>query len=241
MRRLSAVIFVLLVTPNLLVAEAGSLFAGSTMAVARGGVIPIKGTDGAVLRSSLFAGRAETGMFADPPAHEPVYDDAPYQGMGGADVLHIRHLIGQAESHRDGYDAMQHGARVKPEKRPTEMTLGEIYQWIEDTPGQPHAIGRYQFIPKTLARVARKIGARPKQRFSPHLQDKLADVLLAEAGLHRFREGTLKRADFMNNLAKIWAGLPTSSGKSYYAGYAGNKASMTWARFDAEMARIESG
>jgi hypothetical protein len=42
----------------------------------------------------------------------------------------------------------------------------------------------------------------------------------------------------MNNMAKIWAGLPTSNGKSHYDGYAGNKAMVTWARFDAVMARI---
>lgn len=241
MVRLSFVIWAIFVMPSLAIADAGSLFAGSTMAGARGSVIPVKGTGFTQARPSLFVGRAETGLFGDPPAHEPVYADAPYQGVGGADVMRIRHLIGQAESRRDGYDAVQHGARIKPAKRPTDMTLREIYQWIKDTPGQPHAIGRYQFIPKTLMRVAQKIGAKPGERFSPAFQDKLGDVLLAEAGLHRFRAGKLKRAAFMHNLAKIWAGLPTASGKSYYEGYAGNKASMTWARFDAEMARVEPG
>ncbi|MGC1495466.1 MAG: hypothetical protein WA790_06630 [Sulfitobacter sp.] len=204
-------------------------------------MVPIKGVVNTSPRSSLFIGRSAAGLFADPPAHEPVFADAPYRGVGGADVLHIRHLIGQAESRKHGYDAVQHGARIKPTKRPTSMTLGEIYQWIADTPGQPHAIGRYQFIPKTLLRVARKIGASPEQKFSPRLQDKLADVLLAEAGLHKFRAGQLSRKAFMNNLAKIWAGLPNSSGKSHYDGYAGNKAAMTWAHFDAEMARIKPG
>jgi len=42
----------------------------------------------------------------------------------------------------------------------------------------------------------------------------------------------------MNNLAKIWAGLPNSTGKSYYHGHAGNRATMTWARFRAEMEKI---
>lgn len=241
MLRLGATILVLFLTPNLLTAEAGSLFAQSTMIVARDSVFPVKGASGVALRSSLFIGRSEMGLFADLPAHEPIYDDAPDDGEDGGDVLRIRHLIGQAESRRDGYDAVQHGARIKPEKRPTQMTLGEIYQWIKDTPEQPHAIGRYQFIPKTLARVARKAGAGSEQRFSSQLQDKLADVLLAEAGLQRFRSGTLKREAFMNNLAKIWAGLPNSSGKSHYDGYAGNKAAITWARFDAEMAGIEPG
>jgi hypothetical protein len=36
-------------------------------------------------------------------------------------------MIGRAESPRAGYDAAQHGARIKPRKRPTDMTIGEIY------------------------------------------------------------------------------------------------------------------
>lgn len=118
------------------------------------------------------------------------------------------------------------------------MTLAEVFKWIDATPGQPHAIGRYQFVPKTLRRVVAKTGIKASQRFSPKVQDQLADVLLAEAGLHRFRSGKLTRKAFMNNLAKIWAGLPNSSGKSHYHGYAGNKATVSWARFDAVMARI---
>ena len=153
----------------------------------------------------------------------------------------VRHVIASAEAGGKGYDAVQYGARVKPPKRPTGMTIGEIYRWIAATPGQPHAIGRYQFIPQTLARVVRKTGTKGSERFSPAVQDRLADVLLAEAGLQQFRKGTLGRTAFMNNLAKIWAGLPNSSGKSHYEGYAGNSASITWARFDAVMARIAPG
>ncbi len=121
------------------------------------------------------------------------------------------------------------------------MTLGEIFAWIEDTPGQPHAIGRYQFIPPTLARLVEIVGAGPDDRFSPRMQDRLADVLIQEAGLTAFREGRMTRRAFMNNLAKIWAGLPNSSGRSHYHGFAGNAATMTWARFDREMARIFQG
>jgi muramidase (phage lysozyme) len=89
-----------------------------------------------------------------------------------------------------------------------------------------------------LRRLIEKTGAKLSQRFDPKMQDQLADVLLAEAGLQKFRAGTLQRQAFMNNMAKIWAGLPTSNGKSHYDGYAGNKAMVTWARFDAVMARI---
>ncbi len=45
----------------------------------------------------------------------------------------------------------------------------------------------------------------------------------------------------MNNLAEIWAGLPTTNGKSHYDGYAGNRATMSWAQFDAAMAQIFPG
>ncbi|KIN65501.1 hypothetical protein Z945_544 [Sulfitobacter noctilucae] len=188
--------------------------------------------------AALFIGRDHKGMFSDRPAHEPAFDEVAVTGLRGSDVQVIRALIEEAESRRDGYDAVQHGARVKPGKRPTQMTLAEIFNWIKATPGQPHAIGRYQFIPATLRRVVKKTGVKPGQRFSPAVQDQLADVLLAEAGLNRFRAGKLGRTAFMNNLAKIWAGLPNSSGKSHYAGYAGNKASVSWARFEAVMRRV---
>jgi len=121
------------------------------------------------------------------------------------------------------------------------MTLDEIFAWIKATPGQPHAIGRYQFIPTTLRRVVMRTGIKMSAQFTPAVQDQLADVLLAEAGLHKFRRGDLGRKAFMNNLAKIWAGLPNSTGKSHYDGYAGNKAAVSWARFEAVIAQIEPG
>jgi muramidase (phage lysozyme) len=241
MRPLFAALILFIHLPDTGRAEGGTLFFGGGMGAARGGLIPVRSDLVAPRGASLFVGRAETGLFADPPEPEPAYADAPITALRGTDVERIRALIGAAESRRDGYDAVQHGARVKPGRRPTQMTLAEIYQWIDDTPGQPHAIGRYQFIPQTLRRVAAKIGAQPHQVFSPRLQDQLADVLLAEAGWHRFRAGELGQTAFMNNLAKIWAGLPTSAGKSYYDGYAGNKAAITWARFEAEMTRIAPG
>ncbi len=146
----------------------------------------------------------------------------------------IRNIIGQAESPRAGYDAVQHGAAIKPPKRPTDMSIGEIYDWIAATPGQPHAIGRYQFIPDTLRRVVTKVGAKRSDRFTPVLQDMLADVLLADAGFRDFVAGDLDQQKFMNNLAGIWAGLPTSSGH----GVAGNWATITLAHFRSEAAKI---
>lgn len=187
--------------------------------------------------ASLFMGREGGSLFrAAVPKHAVLRGTAG--GLKSNAVHVIRQIIEQAESRRDGYDAVQHGARVKPKRKPTQMTVAEIYAWIDATPGQPHAIGRYQFIPVTLRRVMKKVGAHPSQRFSPALQDRLADVLLIEAGYNQIKAGKLSRRAFMNNLAKIWAGLPNDTGRSHYAGYAGNKASMSWERFDQQMARV---
>ena len=147
------------------------------------------------------------------------------------DAGRLLDLIAQAEAGSMGYNAVQHGARIRPTKAPTDMTLGEIYAWIVATPRQPHAIGRYQFIPKTLRRVAAIRGYGPDVRFTPEVQDSLAEVLLVEAGIEGYRRGTIGKRQFMHSLAQIWAGLPLPNGKSYYDGYAGNKATMSWPAF----------
>ncbi len=189
---------------------------------------------------SLFVGRAGGSLFAPLPPRE---GGAPGGLILGSDpqAAMVRNLIAQAEAGPAGYDAVQHGARRRPDRPPSEMTLGEIFAWIEATPGQPHAIGRYQFIPPTLARLADRLGAGPDDRFSPQMQDRLADILLHEAGLAAFRSGGITRHEFMNNLARIWAGLPNATGRSHYHGHAGNAATMSWAQFDAEMTRIFQG
>jgi len=154
---------------------------------------------------------------------------------GGTPVARLKSLIALAEAGPKGYDAVHVGAKVKPPKAPTQMTLGQILAWIKRTPGQPHAIGRYQFIPTTLRALINRAGLSAKTRFSPQVQDQLADLLLMDAGLQKFLAGRMSHKRFMNNLAKIWAGLPTSSGKSHYDGYAGNRATLTRAYFDTKM------
>lgn len=188
--------------------------------------------------ASLFSPSRDEGMFAALPDRGAPALSAPLRGTGNAPVDRLLTLIAQAEAGPLGYDAVNYGADIRPPRRPTQMTLGEIYAWIEDTPGQPHAIGRYQFIPPTLRRVARERGFGPETRFSPGVQDVLALVLLEDAGLSQFQRGEMERQRFMYNLARIWAGLPLPNGRSYYEGHAGNSASMSWAAFDGGMARI---
>ncbi|WP_420003712.1 hypothetical protein [Arenibacterium sp. LLYu02] len=178
--------------------------------------------------ASLFRGRASGSLFAPPP-------------VASMDVAQIMTVIAIAEAGRANYDAVQHGARIKPPLPPTNLTLAEIYDWIAETPGQPHAIGRYQFIPATLKRLVANQEVPLHKTFSPALQDQLAHQLIEEAGLSDFKSGRMAQEDFMNNLAKIWAGLPTSNGTSYYHNYAGNKATMSWDQYKARMDQIFAG
>lgn len=197
---------------------------------------PIAGGTGV---GSLFSGRDEGGLFAPMKRRSTTgADRSRYSFALNAGVQGLRDLIGRAEAGRANYDAVQHGARIKTPKPPTQMTIREIYDWIDATPGQPHAIGRYQFIPPTLRRVVQITGTPESARFSPEVQDALADVLFSDAGIEDFLAGRMTQTRFMNNLAKIWAGFPTSSGRSYYHGYAGNYATITWAEFKAVMDRI---
>jgi hypothetical protein len=182
---------------------------------------------------SLFSGREEGSLFALRPA--PARRMAPITDFG---VDGLRQLIASAEAGKADYDAVQHGAVIKTPKPPTRMTIREIYAWIDATPGQPHAIGRYQFIPSTLRRVVRELGLSLDERFTPRIQDLCADILLEDAGLSAFLHGEMSQKAFMNNLAKIWAGLPNATGRSHYHGYAGNRAVMTWAQFETGMSRI---
>ncbi|MGY9038050.1 hypothetical protein [Sulfitobacter sp. BSw21498] len=162
-----------------------------------------------------------------------------FQAFSGVSTAaDLKSLIAWAEAGPKGYDAVQYGAKRLPPQRPTQMTIGEIYRWIDRTPGQQHAIGRYQFIPATLRSLVRQAGLSKNDRFTPKLQDGLADILLADAGFVSFKKGEISRHRFMENLARIWAGFPTASGRSYYHGYAGNKAVISWNEFDAVMRKI---
>jgi muramidase (phage lysozyme) len=262
LRKLSLMTFLLglvIAVPDIAPADALSLAGRAPILQGRVAMVSISAPQDSapppVTVASLFVGDEGKSFFAPYPVRlrsQPkggsLIEDlrfirsAPNSALtGGGPADRVRHLIAAAEAGRHGYDAVQYGATRKPAGRPTDMTIEQIYAWIKATPGQPHAIGRYQFIPATLRRLVDITKIDHSARFSAEVQDALADVLLDEAGFREVQAGHIGRHTFMNNLAKIWAGLPNSTGQSHYHGYAGNKATMTWARFDAEMAMIFPG
>jgi len=195
----------------------------------RSTAFPITNSDTPLL-INLNVPPAQIATFSTRSAN-PNFSEAGY-------ASNLKNLIAWAEAGRRGYDAVQHGARQRPSDLPTRMTIDQIYQWIDATPGQPHAIGRYQFIPPTLRNLVQEAGLPRDTVFTSEVQDRLADILLEDAGMSAFVNGDISRHRFMENLAKIWAGLPTSTGRSYYHGYAGNHATISWSEFDRNMIKI---
>lgn len=191
-------------------------------------------------RGSLFAARGAGALIGGRPGQDLLGRSAA-GGAGAPMRARLRDLIARAEAGPAGYDAVQGGAHRPPPRRPTRMTLREIFDWIDATPGQHHAIGRYQIIPATLRRMVARAGLAPGTRFSPAVQDRLADLLLADAGLDAVRRGGITHAAFLLNLAKVWAGLPTPSGRSYYHGVAGNRAVLSYDSYTNAVVDILGG
>jgi hypothetical protein len=124
------------------------------------------------------------------------------------------------------------------------LTLGDVRalqaQLVRATGGS--AIGRYQFIAPTLARLVARMGLTGQAHFTPALQDRLAGELLREAGLAAWLDGRLPDASFAANLARSWAALPRdASNRSVYAGLAGNRATRKWEAVVATLRAIRTG
>lgn len=235
MARRFLILFLCALLPGVALAQNGSLFGKQSRPTPLFDAPPR--AEAKLTTASLFMGQAAQGLFAPQPQRPRAV--APHtRGALAGPVAQLLDLIALAEAGPAGYNAVQHGAVKRPFALPTQLTLGEIFDWIKATPRQPHAIGRYQFIPPTLRRLVKIKGYSRETRFSPEVQDQLALILLQEAGLNEFAARTLPHRAFMKNLARIWAGLPLPNGRSYYQGHAGNKATMSFARFEAGIAQI---
>ena len=100
----------------------------------RGSLLPVSHSDASIATrrsASLFLDKSAGGLFT-PIAPRP----AP-QSFGSVheQVQGILDLIARAEAGPKGYDAVQYGARIRPAKKPTQMTLAEIEAWRETSLG----------------------------------------------------------------------------------------------------------
>ena len=131
-----------------------------------------------------------------------------------------------------GYDQAHAGVPESPPRPLTAMTIREVLAWQKRI--RPRAVstavGRYQVIHDTLARLVERYGIDPEQRFDPAMQDRLGQLLLDECGY-----GTRRKHSFANCLARTWAALPLvsgpSAGHSAWHGTVGNRALVSPAIF----------
>jgi len=140
-------------------------------------------------------------------------------------VGELLNFIARYESGGD-YNIMVGGKRGNL----TDMTVGEVLNMQKDMIAKGYessAVGRYQYIRKTLAGTAAQMGMDvDSTKFNEKTQDSLAIQTLRTIGLENWLDGKLDDGAFLNNVARIWAGIPTTSGGSYYTGVGSNKAGV---------------
>lgn len=121
-------------------------------------------------------------------------------------------------------------------KNPADLsvhTLAGIYEFqrgmLANDP-RSTAIGRYQFLRKTLQGLQAECRLPDTEMFAPELQDRLGMRLLNRRGYSEWRAGKIDAREFAHRLSMEWASLPDpgNDGRSHYDGdSAGNHASTT--------------
>ncbi len=122
-----------------------------------------------------------------------------------------------------GYDAVYGGAKVKPSKPVSQMTIGEVKEYqkqlIKAGSGSS-AVGRYQFIKNddAFAKMTAQAGLKDTDIFDDTAQDRLAVHYM---GGEKKVDELLKTgndAALANVVARQWASMQNASGRGNYDG-----------------------
>lgn len=146
-------------------------------------------------------------------------------GAAGS-LANIREMIAGVESKGD-YNVIVGGKKAPL----TAMTVQQVLDMQQDliNQGGDSAAGKYQIKRSTLLGLVQRLGIDTSSKFDAATQDKLADELIKGRGYGAYASGKMTKEEFLTNLSKEWAGLPSNaSGSSYYAGVGNNKAGVGW-------------
>lgn len=124
-------------------------------------------------------------------------------------------------------------------------TISDIYDFQRQliNQGEPSsAVGRYQFVQRTLNGLVVQLGIPLQSPFTPKLQDQLAMSLLNARGYQNWLKGAITDEQFAHNLSCEWASLPDpfNGGKSHYDGVGPNHAGQTLATVFAILATTKA-
>lgn len=128
-----------------------------------------------------------------------------------------------------GYDAVYSGAKVKPSKPISEMTVGEVkayQQQLIKAGSKSTAVGKYQFIHNkgAFGKMAAEAGLKDTDKFDSKAQDRLA---IHYAGGEKQLDKWIKSGNYgalSNKVAQQWASQKNSRGVGNYDGDGLNKA-----------------
>jgi len=104
-----------------------------------------------------------------------------------------------------------------------QQVIDMQYRWI-------YAVGRYQFIPRTLRYAVSMSDVTPSDKFTAVTQDKLMAALIIHKRptIGAFLNGDHDNAHrALDDLAREWASVEYRNGRGYYDGYGGNRASIS--------------
>jgi hypothetical protein len=206
-------------------------------------VVAQPGATGATYRSPNY-GDSDGEYGINPEDESSEYTDQGFGETATGPIGPLLELIKLAESNNN-YNIMWGGVTLAPPKTLTTMTIQEVlnYQKLATSGAHPQkakptssAAGAYQVIQDTLAGIYDNAGLTLSSVYSPKNQDAIGIALLEQAGLTRFRNGSISITDFANNIAKVWASFPVVTnitgskgqqlkpGQSYYDGVGSNSA-----------------
>lgn len=156
-----------------------------------------------------------------------------------ASAQKILDFVAKFESGGD-YTKM-YGGKTNPEL--TKMSIAEVMEFQKKSGAQygSSAIGKYQFMRATLQDLVKRGIVNPEDKFDAATQEKMAMALLEQSGYSDFKSGKISKDQFADNVAKIWAAMPTRTGQSAYAGDGKNKSLVSRADFMAEIQQGATG
>jgi len=168
------------------------------------------------------------------------YESAKFSGNAASSPrtnTNLLDLIASAESGKQGYDAANKGkAGDTPNGMPglSNMTVADVMKLQADK--KLFAAGRYQIIPDTLAGLISgkygNTGVSLNDTFNAETQDKLATALINK----RLKQGGGDPVKTQLALSQEFASIADpNTGKSYYEGKGGNKASISTEQIQASL------
>ena len=123
-----------------------------------------------------------------------------------------------------GFNQVSGGALEDLENMTVNEVLDLQRSMIRNKETPSSAVGGMQIIRKTLAGLVESNNLTGDEFFTEDLQRQLGIALMEGRGLQKYLNGKITADQFADNLAKEWAALPLSNGRSAYAGVGKNKA-----------------